>query len=343
MIALFAIPFYVGVPDGDVADGYEYGNPAAVTTGSNTTLSPSLDPPLLDKGAAGLWGLLQPALSAVDMNVSVPGYGPGTAELIDVEPVVVGRGSKPVPQTTCAFQGENRELLIVPVDNDGNQLNAGTDTLKYVAESPDGTDVQVTVIAPQNPATGEITIPTMAPGVNTVPGNYNWSVRSSGTGIVVAYGTHETEPMAVGGNPMPVDGEQLSDGAGTSLPESDVRLGVEYGNGKTGTLDPSCCDGKCQTLNFFVGAESPVQIDLPERKGRMVRLLIYSVDVKVFESASVIVGEDGKADFVIGVPDVGNLQFNGLPPYASFGYHVLDRITGQTIKRGDAQGFQHHT
>lgn len=128
-----------------------------------------------------------------------------------------------------------------------------------------------------------------------------------------------------------------------TLEESDVRIGVEFGNGKTGTLEPCFCDSKSQLLSFCVSAASAVKVDLRGHEGLAVRLLIYSVDVKMFESESVVVGEGGCAQFETHVQDDGSLQFNGLPPYATFGYHVLDHQTGQTIKHGDALGFQTHT
>ena len=195
-----AITLYDLVPVGSVVVGHGYGDPVSLSVGANAGFASTTDPVQPDLGLAGVIGWTQPALAAVDPAVVVPGYGAGTADAL---PVVVGRGNKPTPQSTCAFLGENRELLIVPVDNNDNQIDAGTDALQYVAESLDGNDVQVTTIAPQNPTTGEIAIPTMASGVNAIVGSYRWSVRNDSTGIVVAYGTHETEEMAVVGDPTP--------------------------------------------------------------------------------------------------------------------------------------------
>ena len=247
-----AITLYDLVPTGSVVAGHDYGDPASLSVGTNTDLASTTDPVQPDLGLAGVIGWTQPANAAVDPAVVVPGYGAGTAELIDALPVVVGRGDKPTPQSTCAFIGENRELLIVPVDNNDNQIDAGTDALQYVAESLDGNDVQVTTIAPQNPTTGEIAIPTMASGVNAIVGSYRWSVRNDSTGIVVAYGTHETEAMAVVGNPTPDKGVCIRIGNqqdGSPIEGATVRV----------TQDMA---GLVQVAAFVTGADGIVDIQV---------------------------------------------------------------------------------
>ena len=291
------------VDQADVALGYVYGPAGNQLTGENDTIT-STDPTMTPANWSGSFGMQQPAPTAVAVGVAIPGIGVGVGNVADC------------PYLAAAWADSFAPLV------DPSDVAAG---YQYgpINRPIFGTNEGVTSDEP--PVAPESWMGTFC-GLQPAPTAVAVGVAIPGVGV----GTAEVVAPDM---PTPIE----------TLKESDVRIGVEFGNGKTGTLEPCFCDSKCQTLNFFVGAESPVQIDLRERKGRMVRLLIYSVDVKVFESASVIVGEDGKADFVIDVPDVGNLQFNGLPPYASFGYHVLDRMTGQTIKHGDAQGFQHHT
>ena len=81
--------FYDDVGSGNVAAGYDYANPAALTTGTNAGFVTPTDAATLDAGAAGLWGYTQPALTAVDPAVSINGVA-GTA--LAVEPVVVDTG-----------------------------------------------------------------------------------------------------------------------------------------------------------------------------------------------------------------------------------------------------------
>ena len=77
-----AIAIYVLVPPANVVAGHGgYGNPLSPSFGENDDFKATSDPVQPDLGLAGILGWTQPANNAVDPDVTVPNYGPGTASL----------------------------------------------------------------------------------------------------------------------------------------------------------------------------------------------------------------------------------------------------------------------
>ena len=91
MLLLIAPFFYVDVGAANVATGYQYANPEALTEGTNVGFVTPTDPATLDTSPAIFWGWTQPALAALDPDFFIDGVA-GTAVPVDSATVVVDTG-----------------------------------------------------------------------------------------------------------------------------------------------------------------------------------------------------------------------------------------------------------
>jgi len=91
MLLLIAPFFYEDVGAANVAVGYQYANPEALTEGANAGFVTPTDPATLDTSPAILWGWTQPALAALDPAFSIDGVA-GTAVPVESATVVVDTG-----------------------------------------------------------------------------------------------------------------------------------------------------------------------------------------------------------------------------------------------------------
>ena len=82
MLLLIAPFFYVDVGAANVATGYQYANPEALTEGTNVGFVTPTDPATLDTSPAIFWGWTQPALAALDPDFFIDGVA-GTAVAVD--------------------------------------------------------------------------------------------------------------------------------------------------------------------------------------------------------------------------------------------------------------------
>jgi len=187
MSAQHAQFFFDPAAESNVADGVMYGRGLV---GSNDQLSPTDEPPVLDPGAAGLWGLTHPPLSAVAVGVTTP-IGVGSAMVL-VDPIDPIDPVNPVGPTIlcevvkidfCAFNGETKTHSFAPIGLDGSPLDLTTETLIATVEHLDNQNDLISAIATYNANTQEVSF-----DANLEEGNYRWSVRTVDRNIVIGLG-----------------------------------------------------------------------------------------------------------------------------------------------------------
>lgn len=171
MLLLMAPFYYEDVGSTNVVTGYEYADPVAPTSGTNADLSPTTDLPLPDTSPAVFWGFTQPALSAVDPSVNVPGFGPGEAVPINDAPQFECSN---VIHTVCASTGETKTHCFTPVDEDGSPIDLMGAPLVFVAERGDRVDTE-TGSATQDPSTLKVSF--TATQAHNKEGTFPFAVR----------------------------------------------------------------------------------------------------------------------------------------------------------------------
>lgn len=169
--------FFDPAVESDVAEDYTYGRGLV---GTNDQLTPSDDPPVLDPGAAGLWGLEHAALSAVALGVTTPiGVGTATAS---VDPPTTPITCQVVKIDFCAFSGETETHSFTPIGVDGLPLEI-TEPLVAIVEVPDSRDDLIFVEATYDLTTQEVSF-----DATLAEGDYQWAVRTEARNTVVGLG-----------------------------------------------------------------------------------------------------------------------------------------------------------
>jgi len=200
MSAQHAQFFFDTVAENSVTSGVMYGRGLV---GSNDQLLPTNDPSVLDPGAAGLWGLTHPPLSAVAVGVTTP-IGVGSAMVL-VEPIEPIEPVNPVGPTTlcevvkidfCAFNGETKTHSFAPIGLDGSPLGLTTETLIATVEHLDNQDDLISATATYDADTQEVSF-----DATLEEGNYRWSVRTVDRNTVIGLGEIHVDYAA---NPGPV-------------------------------------------------------------------------------------------------------------------------------------------
>ena len=175
--------FYDPAAESDVAEDYTYGRGLV---GTNDQLTPSDDPPVLDPGAAGLWGLTHPALSAVASGVTTPiGVGTATAS-VDPPPAC-----QVVKIDFCAFNGETKTHSFTPIGVDGSPLDLTDETLVVIVEALGNRDDLINVTTAYDAATEKVSF-----DATLEEGNYRWSVRAETGNTVIGHGNIHVEYAA---------------------------------------------------------------------------------------------------------------------------------------------------
>lgn len=206
-----AITLYDLVPTGNVVAGHGYGDPAALSFGTNPDFAPTTDPARPDLGLAGIIGWTQPAAAAVDPAVVVPGFGVGTAQPAVIPPTTEIPCDLE-PKTLNASCGQIKTHRIVPVNQSGAAIDTQGVALAFVIEDKAGFDIE-TGIAIQNPPVDD---PLLAAGdvgseirftsqvANDNPGVYHFAVRDVVTNSPICFGDLNVRYVPKIGDPMPV-------------------------------------------------------------------------------------------------------------------------------------------
>ena len=178
--------FFDPVAESDVAVGVMYGRGLI---GNNGQLTPSDDPPVLDPGAAGLWGLTHPALSAVASGVTTQiGVGTATAS---VDPPPAPIACQVVRIDFCAFNGEAKTHSFTPIGVDGSPLDLTDETLVVIVEALGNRDDLINVTTAYDSATEKVSF-----NATLNEGNYRWSVRAETGNVVIGHGNIHVEYAA---------------------------------------------------------------------------------------------------------------------------------------------------
>ena len=185
MSAKHAQFFFDPVAESNVADGVVYGRGL---TGDNAQLSPTNDPPVLDPGAAGLWGLTHPALSAVASGVTTP-IGLGTAT-VSVDPSPDPIACQVVEIDFCAYNGETKTHSFTPTGVDGTPLDL-TEPLFAIVENLDNRVDLIDAAATYDTATQKVSF-----DATLDEGDYRWSVRTDARNTVIGHGNIHVEYAA---------------------------------------------------------------------------------------------------------------------------------------------------